>query len=89
MSNHVQNPSYKPSHELQFTDAQWDALKALVQAVLDANSASPTVKVSDLRAVSPLLRVSDDDDPQKMRDRNWAQLSSDMGLGPELPEPRA
>lgn len=80
MSKHVQNPGYKPHHQLNFTDTEWDDLKALVQVVLAANSAKPTVHVADLRAVSPLLAVSAESDPDKMTDRNWAQLSADMGL---------
>jgi len=72
MSQHIQNPEWRPHHDLGFSDADWDNLKAAVTDYLKTQSSTSTVAVDDIRAI----------DSQLADDRTWAQLSGDMELFP-------
>ena len=80
MSNHVLNPEYRPHHDLGFDHDAWEALKATVQAHLEANAGLAMLTVDDIRALDPKLAVSDPDDPDDLGDRIWNQLAEDMKL---------
>lgn len=86
MSDHIQNPEYRPHHDLGFDHDAWDALKAKVQTYLEENAGSAVLAVASIRALDDALAVSDPEDPDDLGDRIWNQITEDLKLG-EAPGP--
>ena len=64
------NPNWKPHVDLGFTDAEWDALKAVITDYMDANAGSNEVDTAAVRVL----------DAEFVDDRVWAQVTADTGL---------